>query len=125
MRDTVIVIDAPVALQRFLDERDGVIISLCGIGIVFVAAIEIAEGHDGVVVLRLARDELLQPVKRLVLALQPLQAHRELHLGIGAERRCGRHLLIGFDGLVVALHVLVGVAQQRIHHRRVSLESKR
>ena len=120
----VIVVDAPVAGHVFGDERNRIVIGLGGAGIVLVAAIKVAEGDDGVVVVRLTRDELLQLVERLVLAIKALQADGDFHVGVGAQGGALRHLSIGLDRLVEAAHVLIGVAQQREQHRLVGVQAQ-
>ena len=114
-----------MALHRRRDERDRVIIGLGRVRVVLVVAVDVAQRDDGVIVLRIARDDRLQAVECFLLAVEALQADGDLHVGIGAERQLLRHLRIGLDGLLVLLHVLVGVAQQGEHHRPVGVEGQR
>ena len=110
--NAAIIIDGPVVTLRRGDESDGGIVGIGRRREFLIVAIEIAERHQRLIILRVAVGQRLEQRLRLVLLVEPLQVERHFEFGIGLQDRCLVDRIIGIDRALIAVHALIDVAEQ-------------
>lgn len=110
--DAAEVIQRPARFLRLGGGGQGLAIRFGGLDEQFARALQVAEGRQGVLVARIAGDELLQPARRLLLLAHRVEHQRGLHIGRAAHGRAIGDELVGVDGAFVLLQALVNLGQR-------------